>query len=680
VKRWELLPPPTSQEVDALSSGLGITKLTAAMLSQRGFKTKQEAQKFLSPKLSDLQPAMSIPNMDAAVDRIRLACKRQEQVGVFGDYDADGIVGTALLILALRELGLDVSYRLPERLTEGYGLSQAGLMDLWRGGAGLIITVDCGISSLAELQWAQRQGLDVIICDHHLPPAILPPATAILNPKVFQGEDSLKDLCGAGVAFKLACAIHNSVDQRWLELAALGTIADVVPLVGENRIIVTHGLKTMGFTELLGLKALAEFSQVDLDSVDSGDVAFRLAPRLNAAGRLGSATPAVELFLADSERKAHEIARQLDCLNRKRQQIETDVLDQAITQVERNVDLNKEMAVVVAGEGWHPGVIGIVASRLVDKWHRPALVISLLEGIGKGSGRSIPRFSLYKALEDCRTHLTTFGGHRLAAGFTLAKQNLLIFRQAFTSVANSRLCPQDCTSYARIDSETTVRALNPTTVRELERLAPFGYGNPRPIFFLRDVRAEQIRQLGTDGAHLRLILRQRGQTLPAIGFGLGERAERITVATRLDVIGQAVVAEWRGRCNLEIRLHDVRTATFPAEIRCQPSDSEAPMLVDWRGLNRPFSSKGEKVLTVTSNCDLVLRKPPAQLKDLRRKLAKVPANGRICLLFQSGDTVAGREHGQAEELQTYFKQAPLAILAEALARLWKECQTLAENC
>lgn len=773
MRRWELAAPPLSEQVEALSLKLSISKLLAAVLVQRGYTTEQAARQFLSPDLSHLQTPFALGGMTSAVERIRLAQQRRERVGVFGDYDVDGIVSTAILVLALKELGLDVIYRLPERLTEGYGLSQAGLMDLAQQGASLIITVDCGISSLSELHWAQEQGLDVIICDHHLPPPILPPAVAILNPKVVPNDGLFIDLSGAGVAFKFAWALHQDVDQRWLELAALGTVADVVPLVDENRVMVAHGLKAMSSSAFPGLQALAELAGVDLTALKAGSVSFRLAPRLNAAGRLGSAVPGVELFLTDDETKAYEIAQQLDHENRERQQIEAEVLAQAMDQVERDADLGLETALVVAGEGWHPGVLGIVASRLVDKWQRPSLVISLSDDIGKGSGRSIPCFSLYDGLKACSSYLTAFGGHRLAAGFSLDKKQLTAFRQAFTAVANSRLTPKDCVAYSRVDSEITLRELDFSVVRELELLAPFGYGNPEPVFLLRDVGTERIRQIGTDGAHLRLDLNQFGEALPAVGFGLGDRAKELTSANKADVIGHLAVTQWQGLLGLEFRLQDIRTQSYPVEICCRPSDSTAPRLVDWRETGPAFADR--EIAALISDYDLILSTPPAQLSELRLHLGKVPPQGRICLHFRADEVAAAQdnireryldrdfvakayllikqagstgiskvemaetlgsrqeetegriqlaltvlaelglveeqlpngipyfrlipgtgkkrvdlsvsptikrlahEKTQAMELLAFFAEAPPAILAEALGRLWRECQTMAED-
>lgn len=652
MRHWELIAPPENREVETLSSKLNISKLLSAVLVQRGYLTEQEARQFLSPQLSHLHEPFALDGMLAAVERLQLAKKRQEQVGVFGDYDADGIVSTAILMLAFRKLGLDAIYRLPERLTEGYGLSQAGLMDLAQDGAKVIVTVDCGISSIKELCWARDNGLDVIVCDHHLPPPVLPPAVAILNPKVSPNEYPFSELSGAGVALKLACALHKDLDKRWLELAALGTVADVVPLVGENRVIVTQGLKAIGSTEFAGLRALCDLARLDPANLKAGSISFRLAPRLNAVGRLGSAVPGVELFLTDDETRACEIARQLDQENRERREIEAEVLAQAIEQVKNDVDLTKDTALVVAGEDWHPGVIGIVASRLVDKWQRPALVISLSGEEAKGSGRSIPAFSLFDGLKACSSYLTAFGGHRLAAGFRLDRSKVPAFRQAFLGLANSYLTLEDCTFYRRVDNEISLSELDLSIAQELEQLAPFGCGNPEPVFLLKDVQTERVRRIGSDGAHLRCELNQSGHMVPAVGFGLGDMASELDTVERADVLAMPIVAQWQGLLGLELQITDIRTKNYPADIYGRPSDSAAPRLVDKRGA-------GNKFVNQLSSCsateyDLVFSEPPVKVSELQKKLDSVPPEGRICLLFDEHKVTAAQNNIMRKHLDRDF--------------------------
>ncbi|NLG86454.1 MAG: single-stranded-DNA-specific exonuclease RecJ [Firmicutes bacterium] len=773
MRRWEINAPPEKDQVQSLSIGLDISPLVAAVLVQRGYSTEASARRFLWPQLSHLQTPFALDGMVTAVDRLQLARKRGERVGVFGDYDVDGITSTALLVLALRKYGLDVIYRLPERLTEGYGLSQAGLLDLAQNGASVIITVDCGIANLKELQWAKEQGLDIIVCDHHLPPPVLPPAVAIINPKVYHPHEYLfSDLAGVGVAMKLAWGLHQDLDQRWLELAALGTVADVVPLVDENRVIVTEGLKAMGNSSFAGLRALCEVAGLDPKNLKAGSISFNLAPRLNAPGRLGSAITAVELFLTEDDTKAYELAQQLEQQNSERQQIEADVLDEAIAQVEQEANLSKNAAVVVAGEGWHPGVIGIVASRLVDRWQRPTLAISLSPNEGKGSGRSIPGFSLFDGLKACENYLSAFGGHQLAAGFTLDRKHLPAFRQAFIDVVNKVLRPEDCIVSRQVDIETSFSELNITAVRELELLAPFGCANPEPVLMVRNVQIERIRQVGKEGTHLRLELNHKGQTLPAIGFRLGDMAGQLSTGLA-DVVCLPMITEWQGLQSVELRLKDIRTNNSPVELICQPTDAIAPKLADRRGcLDESNDFNGSFI----DQCDLIFNQLPQQVSALQESLSKVPPKGWILLQFGRKEIAASREdilrrqldrnflaqvylevkksgtkgvsigsllqklsstnqgtetkvqlaltvleelglinryiyRGQsyvclavgagkkrvdlsvsstfnrleeeqkkALELVDFFATAPPAILAEALARLWRECVPIAENC
>ncbi|MGI6129074.1 MAG: single-stranded-DNA-specific exonuclease RecJ [bacterium] len=635
MRRWEIAVPPEKDVVESLCVSLGISPLLATLLVQRGYDSEYAAKRFLKPELSHLQTPFSLDGMTAAVDRLHLASQRKERVGIFGDYDVDGITSTALLMLALKARGLDVIYRLPKRLTEGYGVSQVGLSDLIQNGAKVIITVDCGISSATELQWAKNQGVDVIVCDHHLPPSVLPPAYSIINPKIESNQHVFSDLAGSAVAMKLAWALHDDLDRRWLELAALGTVADVVPLVGENRVIVAEGLKALANSSFIGLRALCEVAGLDRQTLKAGSVSFRLAPRLNATGRLGSADKGVQLLITEDKAEAYELAIELDTENRKRQQIEADVLAEAEAQVEQEADLDSDMALVVAGEGWHPGVIGIVASRLVDRWQRPALVISLSGEEGKGSGRSVAGFSLFDALGACQTHLKSFGGHRLAAGFNVEKEQLTTFRQAFINMANNALCKEDCIVSRRVDLEVPFRELDMSLAHELKLMAPFGYGNPEPVLMVRGVQAERIRQIGNQGAHLRLELTQARLMLPAVGFGLGDMATELNNSL-VDVLCRPVITNWQGLSGMELHLKDVRTSSCSVELCCHLLDPAAPKVADRRGQQDSDS-------LFYNQWDLILKHPPQKVNALKDELANVPSEGRILLQYGEKEVAAARD-------------------------------------
>ncbi|HHY93259.1 MAG TPA: single-stranded-DNA-specific exonuclease RecJ [Firmicutes bacterium] len=604
---------------------------------QRGYRDPEAARHFLWPELTDLHPPLAFRSMGSALERLHLARRRGESVGVFGDYDVDGVTSTALLVSVLREFGLDVHYRLPERLTEGYGVSKAGLEELLERGVTLLITVDCGITATEEIAWAHSRGVDTIVCDHHLPPPAVPPALAVLDPKLPLEGYPFSDLAGVGVALKLAQALTGKLDPAWLELAALGTVADVVPLQGENRVLVTYGLKALASSRSPGLKALMAQAGLDPERLRAGQVAFRLAPRLNASGRLGSAAPGVELLLTKDPGRAQELALLLESENNRRRSIEAEVLEQAVAQVEAEADLQHDMALVVAGENWHPGVLGIVAARLVERWARPALVITLEGEEAKGSGRSIPAFSLYEGLKRSSRWLKAFGGHHLAAGFALRRADVLAFRTAFLAVANSVLRPEDLVPSEMIDAEVQPADLTVDSVQELELLAPFGKGNPEPVLLLRSLSTERVRTVGQEQEHLRLELGQGKSCFTAVGFGQGERAGELN-GTRVDAVFSAGVNDWEGKRSVELFLKAVLTPGDQVEVRCLPPLPEAPYVYDLRGRATVSS------LAVQRNtADLVLTTPPPAVAVLANQVAALPPGAAVWFLFGTAQVEAAKQ-------------------------------------
>lgn len=639
--RWELVPPCPAGEVAQLSRSLGISPLLATLLAQRGYREPQAARRFLSPQVSDLNSPFAFRSMERAVRRLHLARERHERVGVFGDYDVDGITSTALLVLAFKSYGLDVIYRLPERLSEGYGLTHTGVADLITRGAKLLVTVDCGITAHEEIAWAQSHGVDTIVCDHHLPSDTLPPALAMLNPKLSSEGYAFAELAGVGVALKLAQALTGELDPGWLELAALGTVADVAPLVEENRILVACGLRAMRFSRFPGLRALLAQAGLDPEQLGTGQLSFRVAPRLNALGRLGNASPAVELFLTEDESEAARLACLLEQENGRRQACEAQVLAEAVSQVEEQANLEDDFALVVAGERWHPGVLGIVAARLVERWYRPALVISLEGEKGKGSGRSIPAFSLYNGLKKASPWLLQFGGHRLAAGFSLLRSNLAGFRDAFLTAARSALTPEDLVPCQRIDIEVRLDELDLKTVAELELMAPFGRGNPEPVLLARNLRAVRARQVGQGQEHLRLDLSLEGRRISGIGFGLGNLFSSLTGGA-VDVVFSPGVEEWQGLREVELKIKDIRTAARPVELHALPPQETAPRILDFRGLEllRPPD-------VCSTSPTLILREPPVSLAELEADIKNLPPNALVCLLFGDRELAAGRSTAQA---------------------------------
>ncbi|HKK00539.1 MAG TPA: single-stranded-DNA-specific exonuclease RecJ [Desulfuromonadales bacterium] len=559
-------PEAESIDLRPLTDALKIAPLTARVLWARGITSPDEGRRFLEGRLAELPDPFLMRGMEEAVDRLCRALEHQETMTVHGDYDVDGITGTSLLVDGLQRMGASVNYHIPLRLKDGYGLSAAALQKAAQEGASLCLSVDCGITACDEARLAKDLGLDLIITDHHHPSARLPEALAILNPHQAGCEFPYKDLAGVGVAFFLLIGLRKRLREngyfvsrpepdlrKLLDLVALGTIADVVPLKGVNRILVKTGLVALGHNLRPGVARLREVAAVK--EVSCGAVGFRLAPRLNAAGRIEDARKGVELLLTTDPEQARVIAMQLDNFNRERQNIEQQTLHQAI---ERLDDLPQERkTIVLADERWHPGVIGIVASRLVERYHRPTVLIALDgEGQGKGSARSVAGFHLYDALEHCREHLEGFGGHAFAAGLSLSSEAVPLFSDRFESVASEALTPDDLIPRALHDGEMLIEDLSGDIVRELARLAPFGAGNAEPVFLYQAVRAQQRQIVGEN--HLRMTVRQGGYSTTAIAFGMADRIELF--GEDVDLLAVPSLNEWKETVTLQLRIKDVRRA------------------------------------------------------------------------------------------------------------------------
>jgi single-stranded-DNA-specific exonuclease len=553
--------------VDTLSVALGVSSLTARTLAGRGVHSAAQGAAFMESRLSALPDPGLLPDMDKAAARLMTALARREPILVHGDYDVDGISGTALLVEGLRAFGGTVDYHIPLRLKDGYGLSAEALRRAAEGGVRVVVSVDCGISALEEGRLAARLGLDLIITDHHQPPAQLPPAHAIVNPRLPSNAFPCTDLAGVGVAFFLLAALRRRLRdagafagrpepdlRRSLDLVALGTIADLVPLVGVNRILARAGLQTMtadGRPGLLALRQVAEVTEVNCSAVG-----YRLAPRLNAAGRLEDAAKGVELLLCPSLEEGLLIARQLDVFNRERQLLEQAALQQAIERLEQGGEGGKR-TIVLADERWHSGVIGIVASRLVERYHRPAVLIALADGLGKGSARSIRGFHLFRALQRCQDSLQAFGGHEYAAGLTVAAEQVPFLAEAFEEAAVQTLNEDDLLPRLLHDGEILLDELSLEAVQELDRLAPFGIGNPLPVFFASGLRIQQPRLVGSN--HLRFTARQGGYTFPCIAFGMADRQAELQGS--LDLLFTPMLNQWRDRITVQLKVTDMRPST-----------------------------------------------------------------------------------------------------------------------
>ena len=554
-KKW-ILREQNQSVAEGLAKGLGITPVVAQILINRGITTVVEGQRFFQCDLADTPDPFLMLGMERAVARLRQALDKEEPIVVYGDYDADGQTATALVVLSLRELSskpATIGYYLPDRFEEGYGLNRDAILTL-RKQATLVITVDCGISSQEDIAYAQDMGLDVIVTDHHEPGPDLPPAVAILNPKQQGCTYPFKHLAGVGVACKLAQALDVPSWRENLDLVALGTVADLVPLEEENRTLVSHGLKCMSKTKHLGLRALLEVAEVAQPK--ASDLAFRLGPRLNAAGRLGDSARGVRLLLTQDEKEAKELAAELHQENGKRQDLEAAVLEAAIKVVEA-YNLHERSALVVWGQGWHQGVVGIVASRLVERYYLPTVVVSVSDEQATASARSIAGLDLYHTLGDCSDLLTKFGGHAMAAGLSLPVENLPRFQRRFEELCSERISPEDYIPKLDIDGTIELNQVSFQLIEELSGLEPHGYGNPGPML-QAEVSVLRTRKVGAQRSHLQLAVDDgTAGEMQAIAFTFGQQQQQIEKhAERVALAFVPGVNEWRNEKTLQLNMKE----------------------------------------------------------------------------------------------------------------------------
>lgn len=570
-----IISPPWPQREEA-ARRLGKPPLIAQLLYNRGIDDPGTARAFLNPELKLLHPPEALPGATAAAEIIARAVRDRRRIVIYGDYDVDGTTGTAILWHVLKLADADVSYYIPHRLEEGYGLNGDALRQLHDEGAGLVITVDCGITAVEEARLARELGLPLIITDHHAPGAELPEADALVHPGVDPGYPN-RDLCGAGVAFKLAWAIAQKVCQSdrvtpafreflvsAVGLVALGTIADVVPLVDENRILARFGLSGLRESQMPGLQALIDSARLSDQKINSEHVGFWLAPRLNAAGRMGHARLAAELLTHADATRAREIALYLEEQNRGRQSVERRILKEAMEQIEaQDLASDAHRAIVLAADGWHAGVIGIVAARIVDRWHRPTVMIALENGEGQGSARSIPHFALHEALAECSEHLDAHGGHAMAAGLRIQREKVPAFTEAFVGRANQNLTGKDLLPTLRLDAEVTLGELTEPLVQEIERMAPFGMGNPKPRFASSWLELDrEPRVVGKNGGHLQFSLTDGRISRKAIAFGKADLLQPLVDHRRCRVAFEPILNTFNGRTSVELRVRDM---AFPGD-------------------------------------------------------------------------------------------------------------------
>ncbi len=582
-KRWNVAAPDAGAR--ELAERLKTSPLIAQILLGRGMREPAECQDFLRPSLKCLHDPAGIPNLTKAAERIARAIRDGEKIVIYGDYDVDGITATAILWHAVRVLGGRAAFYIPHRIEEGYGISDEAIGQLCDGGAKLIVSVDCGITAMEPAKIARDRGVDLIVTDHHEwhesgAAALLPDCYAIVHPRLPHEGPAYANasLCGAGVVFKLAWGIGlaisgaNRVSETFraflieaTALAALGTIADVVPLVGENRVLAHFGLSGLKQSKLVGIKALIESAGLTGQKLDSVHVGFLLAPRLNACGRMGHARLAVEMMTSADQAKAGEIAVYLETQNRARQAIERRILGEAVAQVtELGLDKDGSCAIVLAQEGWHAGVIGIVASRIVDRYHRPAIMIALSNGQGQGSGRSIFGFHLARALQACGEHLEGYGGHEMAAGLRLKTENLDGFRHAFCEHAKCSIRPEMLIPEIHLDCLADLAQVTEALVTDLKRLGPFGHGNRKPVLCCRGLEvAAPPRRVGPSGEHLQLHVRQGQHSLKCIAFGYGQLLDNLTPGTPIDLAVEPTINEFNGRSSVELEIRDLQFAGVP---------------------------------------------------------------------------------------------------------------------
>jgi single-stranded-DNA-specific exonuclease len=560
--RWLLPKEPDPAIVAQLMEELRLPHAVCRLLAIRGFGEPDHAKAYLRPRLDHLHEPAQLADLDRAVERIARAVRDKETILVHGDYDVDGICSTTLMVRTLRSLGGTVVPFIPRRLTDGYDLGDAGVRAAEACGARLVVTCDCGTSAHAPIDRLQSAGIDVIVADHHLPSGPLPAAYAVLNPKRPGCPSPDKDLAAVGVAFKLALAVTRAMNGNvnsvfaMLDLVALATIADVAPLRGENRVLVRYGLRLLNDPVRPGIRAMIRATGLEGRALTAGRVGFILAPRLNAAGRLESALRGVELLLSTSDQEANPIARELEELNARRQEIDRATLEQVRERVAA-LDLASTYGIVLAEQGWHPGVIGIVASRVVEEFGRPTMLIALEGETGKGSGRSISAFDLHGGLTECRDLLLRFGGHRSAAGVTIAADQVGAFASRFNEVARSRLTEDDLVPELRIDLEVPLDQVNDDLESLLRHLEPCGMGNPSPLLLTRGVTvAAPPRVVGTDG--LKLVLSDGDRRITALGWGMGPRLREVDEGATIDVAYRLERDVWNGESRLQARLADFR--------------------------------------------------------------------------------------------------------------------------
>ena len=560
-KKWEIYDKD-EENIRKIQQEFQINRLLATIISNKGLKTKEEIEIFLKPTRDNFHNPFLMPDMRQAVDRIVTAIENKEKVIIYGDYDVDGITSITVLKKFLADRGLEVDSYIPNRLDEGYGLNKEAINKIVNEKYTLMITVDCGISGIEEIEYANSLGLETIVTDHHEPAEVLPNALAVVDAKRKDNEYPFNQLAGVGVVFKViqAISMHYNLDAKeylkYLDIVCVGTISDIVPIVDENRVIAKLGLMLVNTSKNIGLRALLAVS--GYRKADSGAISFGLAPRINACGRMGYEQEALKLFLIDDYMEANQISRKLNEYNKNRQNIEKRIFNEAVEMMEQG-EKNKS-CIVLGSENWHHGIIGIVSSKITEMYYKPSILICFEGSEGKGSGRSIPGFDLHNALTNCSKYVDKFGGHSMAIGISVKVDNFEKFKEEFEKYVDAANI-DNLVPVVKIDEEITAKDFTIDTVKELDALEPFGEANKRPVFLYKNLKIDSIRSL-SGGKHLKLILKDENTMVDAIGFNMGNLTDEFLIGDKVDIVGNLEINNFNNKENIQINLKDIRKSSY----------------------------------------------------------------------------------------------------------------------
>ncbi|MFB5662192.1 single-stranded-DNA-specific exonuclease RecJ [Alteribacillus sp. HJP-4] len=643
---------------------LKISTLTAKMLCSRGITSIEAAKDFLSADTANAHDPFLMDGMSEAVDRIRRAIDRNEKILIFGDYDADGVSSTTIMIMLLQELKADFGWYIPNRFTEGYGPNIPAFRKAKEEGAGLIITVDTGIAAVEPINTAKELGMDVIVTDHHEPPPQLPDAYCIINPKKPGCMYPFKELAGAGVAFKLAQALLGSFPEHILDIFTIGTISDLVPLLDENRALVKEGLKKLSSSDKPGIKALKKICSIDGETIEEEHVGFAMGPRINAAGRMEAADPAVHLLNSTSMDEADEWADMINNLNKERQKVVNEMTKEAVEVVETHYPPESNNFLIIGKEGWNPGVIGIVASRLVERFYRPVIVLSIDEdaGTAKGSARSIEGFDMFQELSKNRELLPHFGGHPMAAGLTMSTEHVDELRKKMSDQAGAVLSADDFIPSTKIDFAVTLQEINLQSVEELNKLAPYGIGNPKPAFAIKGINIASFKKIGSEKNHLKLGFESEGKNLDCVGFHLGHLADQLTEKSTAEAVGELSINEWNGFRKPQLFLKDIAIVDWQLFDKRKDKDviSAIKEIPAETAIILAFKEKTARVLadklpdyeinsSESAKKNIIIADMPASLEEFENTAGMLQGAEKIFIFFHEKEDVyfqmsPGREH------------------------------------